>query len=249
MELESFMTTLKRFIARRGRPSKIYSDNGSTFIGAARLIRQMMKDEVFHDYLANHKIHWQFNLSRAPWWGGQFERMVALVKNALYKTIGNGHLSWSELEDVVLDVEVALNNRPLSYVEDDLQLPILTPNSLLLGQPNILPELEPHHNEDQDLRRRAKHLIRCKEAVWKRWSTEYVRSLREQHRLKHKGKKSAISEGDVVIIKDEDSKNRGKWKLGIVQKLITGKDGVVRGAKMRAGRSILERALQHLYTP
>ena len=36
-----------------------------------------------------------------------------------------------ELEDVVLDVEVALNDRPLSYLEDDIELPVLTPATML----------------------------------------------------------------------------------------------------------------------
>ena len=59
-------------------------------------------------------ITWQLNLSRAPWWGGQFERLVGLVKRALYKSMGGANLTWSELEDVILDAEIALNNRPLS---------------------------------------------------------------------------------------------------------------------------------------
>jgi hypothetical protein len=40
--------------------------------------------------------------------GGQFERLVGLFKNALYKSVGNGTLEWSELENVILDAEVAL---------------------------------------------------------------------------------------------------------------------------------------------
>jgi hypothetical protein len=50
----------------------------------------------------------------------------------------------------------------------------------------------------------------------------------------------------VVIIKS-DEHNRNKWKLGIVEDLIAGRDGVVRVAKLRAGKSHLERAVQHLY--
>ena len=46
--------------------------------------------------------------------GGQFERMVGLVKQALYKTTGKANLSWKELEEVLLDIETTLNNRPLS---------------------------------------------------------------------------------------------------------------------------------------
>ncbi|KAK3743482.1 hypothetical protein QZH41_013097 [Actinostola sp. cb2023] len=246
METTEFLGSLKRLIARRGRPKKIYSDNGRTFIGAAKWIKQVMRDERVQDFLAQQQIHWQFNLSRAPWWGGQFERMVGLVKAALYKTIGNGMLSWKELQEVILDVEVTLNNRPLSYVEDDIQLPILTPNLLLYIQHNMLPDLQTHHVQDYDLRNRAKHLLKCKNALWSRWTTEYLRSLREQHRLKHKGDNNHPNEGEVVIIKS-DEKNRGKWKLGIVDKLIVGKDGVVRGARLRAGKSFMERPIQHLY--
>ena len=79
-----------------------------------------MRDEQLHDWLAKQKIAWQFNLSRAPWWGGQFERMVGLVKQALYKTTGKENLRWEELEEVLLDIETVLNNRPLDYVEDDI---------------------------------------------------------------------------------------------------------------------------------
>ena len=124
-----------------------------------------MQDERLHDYLARMNIKWQFNLSRAPWWGGQFERMVGLVKQAFNKTVGNGTLTWSELQDVLLDVEVALNNRPLSYVEDDIQLPLLTPNLLQFGRPNLLPESEDHQQENPDLRKRARYLARCKDVV------------------------------------------------------------------------------------
>ena len=46
-----------------------------------------------------NQIHWQFNLRRAPCWGGQFERMIDPVKSALNKTIGHGMLSWKELQD------------------------------------------------------------------------------------------------------------------------------------------------------
>ena len=52
---------------------------------------------------------------------------MGVVKRALYKSIGRASLTWNELEEVLLDVEVALNDRPLSYVEDDVQLPVLTP--------------------------------------------------------------------------------------------------------------------------
>ena len=73
---------------------------------AAKWTKQVTSDEKIQDYLAHHDtcMKWQFNLSCAPCWGGQFERLIALVKSSLYKTIGNGMLSWEELCEVVLDV-------------------------------------------------------------------------------------------------------------------------------------------------
>ena len=222
LETVEFLGALKRFIARRGRPTKIYSDNGKTFAAAAKWLKKAMKDEQLHDFLADKAISWQFNLSRAPWWGGQFERLVGLFKRAFNKTIGAGLLTYPELCDVVLNVEVELNNRPLDYVEDD---PQMTPASLLFQRSNRIPELEPWR-ELVDLRKRAnKYLRSCKDALWKRWSSEYLTALRERHRC------------------DRD----GKSPLEIVEKLFPGKDGVVRAVKLRAGKTYLERPFQHLY--
>ena len=72
-----------------------------------------------------------------------------------------------------------------------------------------------------------------------------MRSLRERHNLKHKTKQLTLKVGDVVLIQSEE-RNRGKWNLGIVVKLIIGRDGVVRAVKLRAGKSYLERAVQQL---
>ena len=64
--------SLQRFIARRGRPERIYSDNGSSFTAAAKWIKMVTQDEKLQDYLSRNVITWQFNLSRAPWSSGQF---------------------------------------------------------------------------------------------------------------------------------------------------------------------------------
>ena len=244
--LERFLPTLKKFIARRGRPEKIYSDNFSTFVAAAKWLKNVQRNEHVQDFLSQHNVRWQFNLSRAPWWGGQFERMVGLVKQVLYKVVGKSTLTWEELADVLQDVELTINNRPLGYVEDDVQMPILTPNTMLFGQPNSVPDENADEINDRDLRRRARYLNECKRKIWNRWSSEYICGLRERHNLKHHGRTNKLTVGDVMIIKG-DEKNRSHWKLGIVSDLIKGKDGIVRGAKLRAGNTTLERAVQHLY--
>ena len=168
LEMEEFLRCLKKFVAKRGRPKVIYSDNGGTSRGAASWIKKVMKNEKLHDYLAKNTIEWKFNLSWAPWWGGQFERLVGVFKGAFYKVFANRMLSFNELSEIVTDVEVAINKRLLDYIEEDVQVPLLTPNSLLFLQPNYLPELEVHHLEEPDLRQRARHLYRVKDAMWSR---------------------------------------------------------------------------------
>ena len=246
LEPNDFLDSLKRFIARRGRPRLIYSDNGATFKAAEKWLKRVQHDEQFNYFLTERTIEWKFNLCRAPWWGGQYERLIGLFKRAFHKSIGNGILSFKELENVVLDVEVALNDRPLSYLEDDIELPALTLATMLSINPSRLPELKPRHLDEKDLRKRAKMLKECKRAMWKRWSREYVRGLRERHVNAGGKQASCPRKGSAIIIADE-SKNRNTWKLGIVSDHIKGKDDVIRGAKVRTANGELERAIQQLY--
>ena len=84
---EEFIRALKKLIARRG-----YSDNAKTFVAASKWIKRINKSEVLHPVLNTKGIKWKLILSRESWWSGQFERMVGLVKNALYKTVDKSKL-------------------------------------------------------------------------------------------------------------------------------------------------------------
>ena len=46
-----------------------------------------------------------------------------------------------------------LNNRPLTYIGDDIQFPLLTQNLLVLGQAPIIPNKDPTGNENKDARK------------------------------------------------------------------------------------------------
>ena len=91
----------------------MFSENGKTFVGMARWFKQIQSDEKVQSHLSDEGIAWSFNLSQAPWWGGQFERLIGIFKRAFYKAIGGGLLSWTELSEVVIKVETQLNRRPL----------------------------------------------------------------------------------------------------------------------------------------
>ena len=89
-------------------------------------------------------------MPKAPWWGGHFERLIGVIKQALYKSLGRTSLRWSKLEDVLLDVEINMNNRPLTYIEEDIQRSILTPNSMILGRNTKIVDGNMIEEEEED---------------------------------------------------------------------------------------------------
>ena len=90
----------------------------------------------------------------------------------------------------------------------------------MFGQPGTIPEEDVDCIDEASLRKRARYVEKCKNALWSRWSSEYLRGLRERHNLKHPKKEHMLKQGDVVIIKGEE-RNRNKWKLGVVVQMIS----------------------------
>ena len=241
-----FQRALKEFIARRGCPNMMVSDNGKTFVSTSKWLSTLKKDEDLISFMAQHHIKWRFNLSRSPWWGGFFERLIGIMKRMLSKVIGNALLSFAELEEVLLDIECCMNNRPLCYIEQEFEEPVLTPNILLRGKRTpVLDEDLQNLNEDESTTSRLKYLLKGKEHLRRRFLKEYVHTL-EERQLGLQGGKIDLGPklGSIVIIKG-DTKDKAQWKLGRVTDKIIGKDGVVRGVKLKLGNGyVVERPLQ-----
>ena len=150
MTTQTFLRCLKRFAARRGLPRKFLSDNGKTFKPAAKFIQSVFQsDEAVQTHLADVGIQWVFNIEKAPWWGGVFERMVRSVKRCLKKMTGRARLSLDELRTALVEVESIVNSRPLTYVAvSDWEEPI-TPSHLLIGRRVLnLPDALSHSSLD-----------------------------------------------------------------------------------------------------
>ena len=122
---------------------------------------------------------------------------MGLVKQCLYKTTGRANLTEKEFEEIVLDIEVTLNNRPLMHVEEDIQMPLLTPNTLQYGQPLLVPE-EDLDKDVPKMRRQQRYINKCKDAAWTRWKKEYLKALREIHNMLHQANEMQISLGDIL---------------------------------------------------
>ena len=121
-----------------------------------------------------------------------------MIKQALDKSLRRTSLRWSKLEEVLLDVEINMTNRPLTYIEEDIQCPILTPNSMILGRDTKMIDRNMIEDEEGDLswRKWQKYVKRCKDAAWRRWQREYVTALREKHNMQDKSKAVSINEGE-----------------------------------------------------
>ena len=93
-----FKWGLKEFVVRRGAPELIVSDNAKIFQAAKKWLSTLRKDEDLFNFLSAKEIEWKFNMSRAPWWGGFFERLIGITKSTLSKAIGRALLTLEELE-------------------------------------------------------------------------------------------------------------------------------------------------------
>ena len=106
-------------MARHLSPPLTYS------VRSRALLSAITCHEGIQQYLSGADIEWVFNIEKAPWWGGIFERMVRSTKRCLKKMIGRAQLSYDEILTAVTEVEAIINSRPLSYVStDDLEEPL-----------------------------------------------------------------------------------------------------------------------------
>ena len=237
---EGFLLALRRFAARRGLPSVIYSDNAQTFKAA---------ESHLSAYFGSLCPEWKWIVPRAPWWGGWWERLVRSVKVGLRKTIGGRSLSREELETTLHEIEGCINLRPLSFVGDEIDSRNpLTPNHFLLGkgvgfQARALEDLDaitPGVLSEKEFKR-----TRMLDKFWSVWQSEYLRNLPSgASKLESKG---ALEVGLVVLIR-EDWLPRMQWEVGIVTEMYPGTDEVVRSVKLLTNKGPRVRAIQRLHS-
>ncbi|GFX36213.1 integrase catalytic domain-containing protein [Trichonephila clavipes] len=78
---QAFIVALKRFMARRGKCAKLFSDNGKNFVGASNEIKKLLEivrntDEKLANYLAAEGTEWKFIPARSPNFGGLWEAAI-----------------------------------------------------------------------------------------------------------------------------------------------------------------------------
>ena len=248
----SFIAGLNRFIARRGCPTTIHSDNGSNFVGAKNRLREIYNflqskdtDSLIHQHLLKNRITWNNIPERSPHFGGLWESAVRSMKYHLKRVVGEQILTYEELATVSAQIEACLNSRPLtattSHASDGINT--LTPGHFLLLKP---PTSYPDYPELPEEPCRTKKWLMCQSIVrhfWDRWSREYITTL--QARSKWKQVKPNLLPGDVVVLK-EDKTFTCHWPLARVIQTYPGADGLVRVALVKTASSTFKRPVTKL---
>ena len=245
-----FLLAFKRFIGRRGLPRICISDNYSTFKRVNSDLQQgwkHLKSTEFNDYLIDKKIEWKFIVQYAPFWGGFYERMVRSVKTPLKKILNNSKVETEEMRTILIEIEMILNNRPLTYMHNSPdEVSPLTPSHFLVGRRlDCLPPIYEHLEGKNDFVDRYNALENVKDKFWDLWTREYLPELNHfyQSRISNVPE---IKIGDIVLVGSETK--RSKWKLGKIESLRDGKDGKARAAVVKTdGKKLLTRPIQKLY--
>ena len=243
---QTFLLALKRFIARRGKPSHIYSDNGTTFVGANRELERLAEflknnTDAVNEFANNKGIQWHFAPPYAPNFGGLWEAGVKSTKHHMKRVIGNAHLTFEEFTTILSQIEAILNSRPLCPLSSDPSDPLpLTPAHFLIGrtlssitEPDVTSVPENRLTNYQNLDRMRQHF-------WTRWRKDFISEL--QQRTKWRTTKSSLVKGALVLLKD-DNVPPMEWSLGRVLEIKPGKDDIARVASIKTSKGVVVRAV------
>lgn len=234
----SFLAAFKRFVGRRGRVHRMYSDNGTNFVGANRILQsdviaaeKSWKTDLDIE-LKDLGTDWHFIPPATPHFGGLWEAGVKSVKTHLNKTIGSSLLTFEELSTVLIQIEAVLNSRPLCPISNHPEeFNFLSPAHFLIGESLVAP---PEQQYDLDRRthlQRWNHVQLTAQRFAKLWKRDYLNKL--QNRPKGLRTSTEYCKGDLVLLADDDVPPT-VWPTMVVDETHPGTDNVVRVVTLRS---------------
>lgn len=251
LDTDSFIMCVRNFQNRRGKVTHLFSDNGTNFVGAERVMLKLMEDineRMGRREAALMEISWSFNPPGGPHFGGAWERLIRIIKNCLEVMITARKPRLPPLEvlrSALIQAEFILNSRPLTHVPiDTMEDEVLTQfHFLIFRAGEYAPPLDPEPKED--FRTLWKSVQHFSKHFWDRWVKEYLPTIIKRN--KWTDKVEPIKVGDVVLMVDEKS-SRYDWIKGRVIEVITAPDGQVRKATVQTPNGIFQRPAVKLAT-
>ena len=118
---DSFINAFRRFIARRGQPQYIRSDNGKNFVGARRELQKALNAAIrtaLQTPPLAPAMEWHLNPPFAPRFGGAWERLLQTAKKTLLLILGSRKLTLEIFHTIFAETKLMLNSQPLTHVAD-----------------------------------------------------------------------------------------------------------------------------------
>lgn len=242
----AYIACYERFIARRGRCKKLFSDNGTSFKGAEKEMKKAIEhwmDKETLEHIHDRGTDWHFMSPAAPHQGGIYEAAVKSMKFHVKRIVGMKVLPYEQFHTLLLQVEAILNSRPINPLYDDPKdMQALTPGHFLIGEPLITPlpfAIDPKPSTVgvrlwRDRQRMVQH-------IWDRWQNEYLTTLQE--RKKWRKEKENLKIGQMVVLKSENFPP-ASWALGRICELLPSRDGLVRNVIVETATTKLKRPVQ-----
>lgn len=249
---EAFIATLRRFVSRRGKPRKLFSDNGTNFVGANNELKRFQQiinksqNEIINAITnEGNTIEWEFIPPRSPHFGGMWESSIKLVKKHLTKVIGKAILTFNELYTILTQIEATVNSRPLCPLSDDPRdlLP-LTPAHFLIGRSYSTVADENVELTNENRLTHYQRLQQLKQHFWRRWSKEYIQQL--QNRQKWKKSQDIKLKVNTLVLLVNENEPPCVWKMARISELHPGKDGKVRVVTVSTSNGTFKRAINKI---
>ena len=172
LDTDSFLNALRRFVARRGSPEEIRSDNGGNFVSGEKELRKCIEEwnqDKIHQELLVKNVKWIFNPPTASHHDGVWERCIRTVRKVMRALLHEQTLDDESLHTLMCEIEAIINGRPITKVSDDPRdSEALTPNHLLLLRAGPLLPPGKFVKEDSYTRRRWRQVQYMADVFWRR---------------------------------------------------------------------------------
>ena len=176
---------LRCLIALRGPVKQMRCDKGSNFIGAKRILEEVLNevdDEKIRRFLADNQCEFLMNTPYSSHMGGSWERHIRTIRSILTAMLDqhSTRLDTSTQRTFLYETMAIINCRPLTA--QDINNPLgpepLTPNHLITMKSKLI--LPPPGNfvpEDIYAHQRWRKVQRLADEFWSRWKKNYLMTL------------------------------------------------------------------------
>ncbi len=215
----------------------IISDRGSGFVSGFDATIRNAVELLEHQF---PRITWNFNASRAPWWGGFFERFMYIIKHKLARCFvshNSIYADYATFSEAVAYVMSVINARPLTWMSEDpdesrhpicpqIFLNFHSKYNFLQENPYSYGPAVPYiAATTRQLKDAFAARLKAYNALFNMFCDNYVAELRKFYNQDKKPTDHLLHEGQIVIFrvrglfKKDAAGDCRKWRLARIVKL------------------------------